>query len=242
MSAAVCAFPTLRDAVDCVIAVSQHGSRSRASSSSTRCSSTRSTGTTTSTTPSRRRCSSSSTARRPRSPRRPTETETIAAEHGGRASSGPTDEAERRRLWHARHRAYDATRALRPGTSALTTDACVPVSALADVHPRDAGRPRRARPDRRRSSATSATATSTSTLLIDPDDPADVAARHGVPRPRRAPRARRAAARAPASTASATARRRYLELEHGAGGVRLMRAIKHALDPDDIFNPGKVAG
>jgi D-lactate dehydrogenase (cytochrome) len=34
----------------------------------------------------------------------------------------------------------------------------------------------------------------------------------------------------------------YLELEHGAAGVRLMRAIKHALDPDDIFNPGKIAG
>ena len=33
----------------------------------------------------------------------------------------------------------------------------------------------------------------------------------------------------------------YLELEHGAAGVRLMRAIKHALDPDDIFNPGKIA-
>jgi FAD/FMN-containing dehydrogenase len=24
--------------------------------------------------------------------------------------------------------------------------------------------------------------------------------------------------------------------------VRLMRAIKHAFDPDDIFNPGKIAG
>ena len=52
---------------------------------------------------------------------------------------------------------------------------------------------------------------------------------------------RRSAAPARASTASATARPKYLELEHGAEGVRLMRAIKHALDPDDIFNPGKVA-
>jgi D-lactate dehydrogenase (cytochrome) len=33
----------------------------------------------------------------------------------------------------------------------------------------------------------------------------------------------------------------YLELEHGAAAVRMMRAVKHALDPDDIFNPGKIA-
>jgi D-lactate dehydrogenase (cytochrome) len=33
----------------------------------------------------------------------------------------------------------------------------------------------------------------------------------------------------------------YLELEHGAAAVRMMRAIKHALDPQDIFNPGKIA-
>ena len=32
----------------------------------------------------------------------------------------------------------------------------------------------------------------------------------------------------------------YLELEHGAAGVAMMRAIKRALDPDDIFNPGKI--
>jgi D-lactate dehydrogenase (cytochrome) len=32
----------------------------------------------------------------------------------------------------------------------------------------------------------------------------------------------------------------YLELEHGPEGVRLMRAIKSALDPDGLFNPGKV--
>ncbi len=31
----------------------------------------------------------------------------------------------------------------------------------------------------------------------------------------------------------------YLEAEHGAVAVRAMQAIKQALDPDDIMNPGK---
>ena len=34
----------------------------------------------------------------------------------------------------------------------------------------------------------------------------------------------------------------YLVEEHGAQAVELMRAIKRALDPHDIFNPGKVVG
>ena len=33
---------------------------------------------------------------------------------------------------------------------------------------------------------------------------------------------------------------KYLELEHGRGGARLMRALKRALDPHNIMNPGKI--
>ena len=33
----------------------------------------------------------------------------------------------------------------------------------------------------------------------------------------------------------------FLELEHGPAGVALMRAVKSALDPMNLFNPGKVA-
>src|SRR5262249_53201593 len=56
----------------------------------------------------------------------------IAAEHGGRDFAWAADGSERRRLWRARHRAYDAARALRPGAQGFTTDACVPVSKLAE--------------------------------------------------------------------------------------------------------------
>ncbi len=32
----------------------------------------------------------------------------------------------------------------------------------------------------------------------------------------------------------------YLEAEHGVVAVEVMRAVKHALDPADLLNPGKV--
>jgi D-lactate dehydrogenase (cytochrome) len=32
----------------------------------------------------------------------------------------------------------------------------------------------------------------------------------------------------------------FLELELGAPAIEMMRAIKRALDPDELFNPGKI--
>lgn len=33
---------------------------------------------------------------------------------------------------------------------------------------------------------------------------------------------------------------KYMEAEHGAATIAAMRALKHALDPDSIMNPGKI--
>src|SRR5262249_88757 len=60
-----------------------------------------------------------------------TEAEEIAREHGAHGFVWTADESERRRLWRARHASYDASRALRPGARAFTTDACRPTPRLA---------------------------------------------------------------------------------------------------------------
>ena len=56
----------------------------------------------------------------------------ICAEHGGSRFDWTAKPEERTRLWQARHDAYWAALSLRPGTKGLSTDACVPLSKLAD--------------------------------------------------------------------------------------------------------------
>jgi D-lactate dehydrogenase (cytochrome) len=55
----------------------------------------------------------------------------IAHEHGGGDFAWALRTEERNRLWRARHNAYFAGLALRPGCRSLSTDVCVPVSELA---------------------------------------------------------------------------------------------------------------
>ncbi len=167
------------------------------------------------------------------------ETGEIAAEYGGSGFAWAADERERRRLWHARHRAYDAARALVPGKSGMTTDVCVPISALADCI-------EAAQADIKELGLTAPIVGHVgdgnfhTCVLVDPDDPEDVARAeefHG-----------RLVDRALAREGTCTGehgvgygKSRFLVAEHGAAAVEMMRAIKRALDPDGIFNPGKVA-
>jgi D-lactate dehydrogenase (cytochrome) len=56
----------------------------------------------------------------------------VAANHGGIAFNWATQVEDRSRLWRARHLAYFAALALRPGCANIVADVCVPVSALAE--------------------------------------------------------------------------------------------------------------
>jgi D-lactate dehydrogenase (cytochrome) len=167
------------------------------------------------------------------------EVQEVALEHAASTFSWATDEGDRRRLWQARHRAYDAARATRPGSQGLTTDVCVPVSRLADC--------------------ILETQADIETLglpapivghvgdgnfhvavLVDPDDPDEVARAEAFHD--------RLVRRAIAMDGTCTGehgvgygKARFLVEEHGMEAVGMMRAIKRALDPDDLFNPGKLA-
>jgi D-lactate dehydrogenase (cytochrome) len=167
------------------------------------------------------------------------ETAEIAAEYGGSEFAWAADESERRRLWRARHRAYEAARALRPGSGGLTTDVCVPISALADCI-------QAAQADIAEMGLTAGIVGHVgdgnfhTVVLIDPADDDE--------RVRAEEFHRRLVERALARDGTCTGehgvgygKAQFLLAEHGAAAIDMMRAIKHALDPDGIFNPGKGA-
>jgi D-lactate dehydrogenase (cytochrome) len=162
----------------------------------------------------------------------------IAGELGG----GPFDWAvraeDRSRLWQARHDAYWAARRLRPGTQALSSDVCVPISRLAECVV-----------------ATQQDAAASNflapvvghvgdgnfhlLLLIDLNDRDEIKRAEAL--------LERLVERALAMDGTCTGehgigqgKMKYLDAEHGAPALQTMRAIKRALDPLDILNPGKI--
>ena len=165
------------------------------------------------------------------------ETAEIAAEFGGGDFAWAADESERRRLWSARHVAMEATRALRAGAAALTTDVCVPLSALAQCITETQA-------DIAEHGLTASIVGHVGDgnfhviLLLDPDDLDDVRLGEEF----HARLVRRALAHEGTCTGEhgvGYGKARFLIEEHGEPAVEMMRAIKRAFDPDGIFNPGK---
>ncbi|WP_026379538.1 FAD-binding oxidoreductase [Afifella pfennigii] len=161
----------------------------------------------------------------------------IAAEFGGGSFAWTSREEERARLWQARHDAYWAATALRPGARAFATDACVPISRLADCV-------RETMEDIAELGLIAPIVGHVGdgnfhvSALIDIDDPAELAKAREL--------AGRISARAIAMDGTCTGehgigqgKQAYLERELG-GAVEVMRAVKRAIDPQNIMNPGKI--
>ena len=162
----------------------------------------------------------------------------LAAANGGGDFAWATRPEERSRLWQARHDAYFACLGLRPGSRALATDVCVPISRLAECIAAT-------RADLAQSSLTAPLVGHVGdgnfhlVLLCDPDDDGETARIHAF--------CARLAERAIALDGTCTGehgigvgKSDYLESEHGAAAVAAMRAIKSALDPKGLMNPGKI--
>jgi D-lactate dehydrogenase (cytochrome) len=161
----------------------------------------------------------------------------IAADHGGKAFQYATTTEEINRLWKARHHAALAVLALVPNSQLLVSDLCVPISRLAhcievtqrDI--RDAGL--------------------TAMIVGHVGDgnfhvgfvlPKGDAAAHARAQSVHQTMVQRALEMEGTCTGEhgiGLGKQHYLLMEHG-GAVAVMRAIKQTLDPKNILNPGKI--
>ena len=162
----------------------------------------------------------------------------IARDLAGGPFEWATKPEDRSRLWQARHDAYWAARGLRPGVQALATDVCVPISRLAEC----------VTAAQREVAELGLVAPILGhvgdgnfhlSLLVDMSDPAEVKAAKTL--------CERLVEQALAMDGTCTGehgvgqgKMKYLAGELGGPAMAAMAAIKRALDPDDIMNPGKI--
>ena len=161
----------------------------------------------------------------------------VAAEHGGHRFEWATRLEDRERLWQARHNAHYAGLALRPGCRSWPTDVCVPISRLAECVVETAKECRGASfPICLVGHA--GDGNFHLMYLLNPEDPAEVAEARRL----NEQLVRRALAMGGTCTGEhgvGYGKMKYMEAEHGPA-LDVMRTIKHALDPDNRMNPGKV--
>ncbi|MBO0735400.1 MAG: FAD-binding protein [Alphaproteobacteria bacterium] len=161
----------------------------------------------------------------------------IASEFGADDFSWATTPEDRSKLWQARHDAYYAALAMRPGSKGLATDVCVPISRLAECIS-----------ETKRDLANSPIPYALVghvgdgnfhlVFMIDPDRPDEIAEANRLND--------RMVARALAMEGTSTGehgvgygKMDFLLAEHGEA-VAVMRTIKQSLDPGGILNPGKI--
>ena len=160
------------------------------------------------------------------------------AEREGMLSFEQAEKLEdRNRLWKARHDGFWAVKALRPGAESLATDVCVPISRFAECV-----------------TQTKADITRLGLLaplvghagdgnfhlqpLVDLKDAREMANVAELLE-RLTARALEMDGTCTGEHGIGTGKIKYMAAEHGEG-LQVMRAIKRALDPNCIMNPGKI--
>jgi D-lactate dehydrogenase (cytochrome) len=162
----------------------------------------------------------------------------ICIEHQGDGFEWSVNPEDRSRLWQARHNAYFACLQRQVGSRILNTDICVPISELADCIDATLGH---LKTSQLKTAVLGHVGDGNFHVLIsiDPNKPEDLieaerlnslivneglkvggtcTGEHGV----------------------GIHKIHFMEQEHDAGSLDLMRAIKNALDPSGILNPGKI--
>ena len=163
--------------------------------------------------------------------------EEIARDHGAQGFKWAASLEDRNTLWQARHNAYYATVASRPGARAWTTDICVPISHLAECI--------------LETQADLAAANVVAPLvghagdgnfhliiMLDPDDQVEFEKISRLSE-RLVERALKFGGTCSGEHGVGFGKLKYLEAEHGAA-LDVMRAIKRAIDPNNLMNPGKL--
>jgi D-lactate dehydrogenase (cytochrome) len=162
----------------------------------------------------------------------------IAREHGGKDFVWATKPEERTQLWQARHDAYFACLQIRPGSRAVSTDVCVPISRLAECV-----------------SETMADVKNYIApvpllghigdgnfhlmFLVDPAKPEETEIAKTFNK-RLVERALRMEGTCTGEHGIGLGKIGSMQLELGEDVIDIMRDIKRVFDPDNLMNPGKV--
>jgi D-lactate dehydrogenase (cytochrome) len=161
----------------------------------------------------------------------------IARAEGGEALQWAERQDDRNKLWQARHDAYWAARALKPGAEMLSTDVCVPISELAACV-------EATRKDIERLGLLAPIVGHVGDgnfhvlPLIDPEDAGEGACVQAF-LDRLVERALACGGTCTGEHGVGQGKIGYLAAEHGSA-LAAMIAIKKALDPLNILNPGKI--
>jgi D-lactate dehydrogenase (cytochrome) len=162
----------------------------------------------------------------------------LAKDCGGMDFEWAERPEDRNRLWTARHNAYFAGLQLRPGCRASTTDVCVPISRLAECI------------DEATRLLEKASFPSTIVghvgdgnfhvlMLLDPDSQEEWEESERLNH-RLVTQAIDADGTCTGEHGIGLHKKQFMAHEHGEDVLDLMRSLKKAFDPNNILNPGKI--